>query len=704
MVQREQFVNNAATTLNGALTDVATSVTVTDGSVFPAEGDFRVLVNSEVMLVTARATNVLTVVRGYEGTTAASHLDLDDIKAILTEGNILDYVDDSIGIGQSMYGGFQYRKPYRMLDFSGNTLDKTDFTWVDKGSTTDTDTSAGGIGIEDPDTATIWRIATRPILTPPYAVTVHFNIGAGHATLTGGQSGMSLGWRDSATNRRVAGLFLLGTEAACWQFTNSTTSSGKVANELDCEWRYDSAWFKMVDDGTNFTWYISQDSMRWYMIGWDTRTAWLASPDEMFWGFNSRGEADKRFVLNSWIEHVDDEPLGLKYESQSVEFNTDVGTTQTFPSTVGRDPAVLTFLANTQGNAAGTPAADAGMSLSIFDGTDEFVQAGYSKDGETTVDDSRTLKATIYITSYVEDFDNPQARATPAWNSGDFQLTWNRHFTTGETKGAISFFGGSRHQAKAMNFAVALGGGAGLSQSITGVGFAPDAVINVDGAGTTYSGFCLSGDNSLSIGFASRDGTQASVTHHNDDGQATSDSSAYTSDAWTVARFTTASATRGFEVTAWEADGVEVTSRGGGMTYSPMFLFLKFQAATDSTVITLDWPGTTGEQTFDFGFKPRFVIMASVYSTSLNTIEDLDAGLAISVIDATTQTCCAQIIADNVATTECQSLFDNKAVHVPTTTGGTLWAADFVEFTSSGMKLDFTTVDVATKAIAMGFR
>ena len=69
-MRREQLENNVTTSLNGAITDVATTVTVADGSVFPAEGDYRIIVGDEIMLVTARATNDLTVTRGAESTTA----------------------------------------------------------------------------------------------------------------------------------------------------------------------------------------------------------------------------------------------------------------------------------------------------------------------------------------------------------------------------------------------------------------------------------------------------------------------------------------------------------------------------------------------------------------------------------------------------------------------------------------------------------
>lgn len=66
---RSNPLNNA-----GALTNVATSMIVTDGSIFEP-GDV-VQIESEYMLVTGVATNVLTITRGYAGTTAASHADL----------------------------------------------------------------------------------------------------------------------------------------------------------------------------------------------------------------------------------------------------------------------------------------------------------------------------------------------------------------------------------------------------------------------------------------------------------------------------------------------------------------------------------------------------------------------------------------------------------------------------------------------------
>jgi hypothetical protein len=69
----EQLTNFGKTTLGTNITDSTTSVTVTDGSVFPATGNFRLNCEDELMLCTARSGNNLTVQRGAEGTTAAAH-------------------------------------------------------------------------------------------------------------------------------------------------------------------------------------------------------------------------------------------------------------------------------------------------------------------------------------------------------------------------------------------------------------------------------------------------------------------------------------------------------------------------------------------------------------------------------------------------------------------------------------------------------
>jgi hypothetical protein len=69
---REKYTNGVATTLAEVLDASETGIDVTDASSWPTSG-FRVRVEDEIMYCTSRASNTLTVVRGAEGTTAATH-------------------------------------------------------------------------------------------------------------------------------------------------------------------------------------------------------------------------------------------------------------------------------------------------------------------------------------------------------------------------------------------------------------------------------------------------------------------------------------------------------------------------------------------------------------------------------------------------------------------------------------------------------
>jgi CSLREA domain-containing protein len=71
--------NFAQTTLNGGIDNVTTSVTVTDANTIPVGVGYTIRIDSEQLLVTSKAGNVLTVTRGANGTTAASHLTGADV-------------------------------------------------------------------------------------------------------------------------------------------------------------------------------------------------------------------------------------------------------------------------------------------------------------------------------------------------------------------------------------------------------------------------------------------------------------------------------------------------------------------------------------------------------------------------------------------------------------------------------------------------
>lgn len=86
----EQFANLAITTLNGGIDDnpSTTSVVVTDATGFPGSGNFRIVVDTELMLVTGVSGSTFTVTRAIESTAIASHSSGAPVAQVLTAASL----------------------------------------------------------------------------------------------------------------------------------------------------------------------------------------------------------------------------------------------------------------------------------------------------------------------------------------------------------------------------------------------------------------------------------------------------------------------------------------------------------------------------------------------------------------------------------------------------------------------------------------
>lgn len=84
----EYFANDLATTLNGTITSGATTLVVADATGMPSTGNFRIRIDSELMLCTSRSGTTLTVTRGVESTTAAAHTTGATVTLVLTNAGI----------------------------------------------------------------------------------------------------------------------------------------------------------------------------------------------------------------------------------------------------------------------------------------------------------------------------------------------------------------------------------------------------------------------------------------------------------------------------------------------------------------------------------------------------------------------------------------------------------------------------------------
>lgn len=128
MAKTEKFANAAEDTLNGAITSGATSLTVNSASEFPTDGDFRIKVESEIMIVTAVSTNTFTVTRGQEGTSAAAHADGIAVVHVLSAGSLQVFRNEIVDPDTA--GGrltVQTGVPLPTTDQSGSTIYYTPF-------------------------------------------------------------------------------------------------------------------------------------------------------------------------------------------------------------------------------------------------------------------------------------------------------------------------------------------------------------------------------------------------------------------------------------------------------------------------------------------------------------------------------------------------------------------------------------------------
>ena len=123
-----KFTNNARTLLStGSLADDATSVSVDDGSVFPAlsSGNYFYATlerasdstTREIVKVTARSGNTLTIVRAQDNTSATT-FSADDIIELRVVAKAMEDIRDAIGTNS--IATFKYTATAGQTTFSGN--------------------------------------------------------------------------------------------------------------------------------------------------------------------------------------------------------------------------------------------------------------------------------------------------------------------------------------------------------------------------------------------------------------------------------------------------------------------------------------------------------------------------------------------------------------------------------------------------------
>jgi len=297
MVRQERFANNATSTLNGGISGAVTTVNINSLAGFPLEGDYRIAVEAEIMLVTARSGGALTVVRGIEGSTAVGHADNADVAIIITKAGIDKYITDFI----DPYA-FD-RPPNRLLNQAGTVLTSSDFTQGNFGTSSVLDDATGGITLKMESRAApngVGLYKTAP--ATPYTLTCHVLTGVG--ANDSADNANLIGFRESSSSKLSFIAYHHSNDSWTQYLDDFATTGTAPANssQENTPVRADY-WLRIEDDGTNLIYYKSADGYNWWQQHTELRGFHFdTGPDEIWWGGDNQGADDQMIHLLAWIE------------------------------------------------------------------------------------------------------------------------------------------------------------------------------------------------------------------------------------------------------------------------------------------------------------------------------------------------------------------------------------------------------------------
>ena len=289
----ELFKNLASTTLSGDHNDTVTSISVASAMGF-ATGNFRILIDSEIMKVTGVSGTTLTVARHQEGTQAASHTSGTAVYHVLTKG-ALDAHDQ---VDLAFYDTYANKPaagtPGRIFvptdgifieRDNGSTWDKfgpiwpmtpavaADFgTWVNQGTAACID-NKGAIFFSVPQSgsstvALVLKVKTYP--TPPFTVEMAF-IPNAH---TMGAAAFSIGMaiRDSVSGKIQTygvGGEMYQMELIGYNYNSTSSGSGAITGWPNAQHFTDQniTWLKYYDSGAARVISVSADGYNWSQTG-----------------------------------------------------------------------------------------------------------------------------------------------------------------------------------------------------------------------------------------------------------------------------------------------------------------------------------------------------------------------------------------------------------------------------------------------------
>jgi hypothetical protein len=296
----ERFKNLASTQLNGAI-DNAVNTIIVDSAMGFTGGDFRILIDSEIMKVTGVSGLNFTVTRGAEGTVPTSHADDALVRHILTVGaldahdqNDLAVYDASVnkpaagvpgriflptdavyferdnGSAWEKFGPLWSLTPPQVSDFP---------TWVNQGSATAVD-NKGAIFMQTLGTisATNVRAIVKNYPAPPFIVEMAFIPYVFRGDYYYSTVGGLCIYDNVSAKLQTYGLYEAYPYLRGYNYTSPTAAASLITGWPSGNYpsqHVNLIWLKYEDDNTNRKISVSIDGYSWSQLVSLSRTDYL---------------------------------------------------------------------------------------------------------------------------------------------------------------------------------------------------------------------------------------------------------------------------------------------------------------------------------------------------------------------------------------------------------------------------------------------
>jgi hypothetical protein len=282
----ERFANGGLSSLDAGINDSVTSLTVKSAVGFPTGGNFRIIIDSEIMLVTDVQGKTFTVTRAQEGTSAASHDADAAVYHVLTAGALAQRDIEQFGTGAissrdaaGQAGRLWLPTEGFVSQDNGSLWDmmplarmtppaSADFTWVNQGSSTVTDTKGMMVlapaGVASGENV---RALVKTAPSTPYEITVAMLALSPPYTTATAMAQYGVCWRESGSGKLLLygwGMASYPTTFNYTQMTNPTTVSTNVLQASIAA--YGPCWIRFADDGVNRTVKVSWDGFNFVPV------------------------------------------------------------------------------------------------------------------------------------------------------------------------------------------------------------------------------------------------------------------------------------------------------------------------------------------------------------------------------------------------------------------------------------------------------